>query len=312
MRHSIIFIGIICLALSICGCACCSNLPGVSSGDLGGLASGSDTSMTVWNGTGAIAKQSYHEHMEHLNAGQTINIELETNNSQVDFMIMNTSTFGKYWPNIGWTDNKEGKWTNYYEQYNTMGGSYTFTAPEDGFYCFVIDNSREPWWVTDSAQPTKDVWAQINITKAPAGMSMGIATQNPTNAPTLTATPKASASATITPTTGVSATPTAIPSGSTFAGTWDTDYGAMTITMNGNVANGTYYENDGKISGTVSGKILTGTWSESPSWMPPNDAGDVYFTLSDDGHTFAGKWRYGHSDDPQAEWDGEWTGTRTL
>jgi hypothetical protein len=309
MRHSIVFIGVICLALFLCGCASCSNLTGGASG---GLASGSDTSMTIWNGTGVIGKQSYLEHMERLNAGQTVIIELKTNNTRIDFMVMNVSTFGKYMPNIAWTDNKEGEWTNYYEQYNTMGGSFTFTAPENGYYYFVLDNSREPWWVTDSAQPTKAVWVQLNITKAPAGMPTGVATQNPTNAPTLTATPKATASATATiaPTTMVSVTATNIPSGPTFAGTWDTDYGAMTITMNGNAVNGIYY-GDGKVSGTVTGNTLTGTWSQSPTWLPPDDAGDCTFTLSGDGNSFTGKWRYGHSDDPQAAWDGEWTGTRT-
>jgi hypothetical protein len=103
--------------------------------------------------------------MEYLSAGQTLDIELRTNDSRVDFMIMDASAFGKYWPNIGWTDNKEGSWKNYYEQFNTAGGSFTFMAPKDDLYYFVVDNSKEPWWSADSAEPTKNVWAQINITK---------------------------------------------------------------------------------------------------------------------------------------------------
>jgi hypothetical protein len=86
----------------------------------------------------------------------------------------------------------------------------------------------------------------------------------------------------------------------------------MTMTMIGNMVNGTYYEGDGTISGTVTGNTLTGTWTETPTRLPPDDAGDFVFTLSQDGHTFTGKWRYGHSIDPLAEWDGSWDGTRTV
>lgn len=86
----------------------------------------------------------------------------------------------------------------------------------------------------------------------------------------------------------------------------------MSLTMNGNMVSGTYSEQDGMISGTVTGKTLTGTWTEPPTRLPPDDAGDVVLSLSDDGHTFTGKWRYGYSVDPMAEWDGSWDGTRTV
>jgi len=47
-------------------------------------------------------------------------------------------------------------------------------------------------------------------------------------------------------------------------------------------------------------------WSEAPSYQPPNDGGDVEFTLSPDGSSFAGKWRHGSSGD----WNTDWNGTR--
>ena len=91
---------------------------------------------------------------------------------------------------------------------------------------------------------------------------------------------------------------------SEWTGTWDSSqWGEMKLTQNGSSVTGTYTWDEGKIEGTVSGSTLRGTWSESPSYAPPDNAGDFEFTLSSDGNSFSGKWRYGSDGD----WDGDWT-----
>jgi len=91
-----------------------------------------------------------------------------------------------------------------------------------------------------------------------------------------------------------------------WAGTWETNYGIMHLSQTGSQVTGTYEHDNGKIEGNVSGSTLTGTWSESPSYAPPDDAGDVELTMSPDLSSFTGQWRYGFSGD----WDGPWSGAR--
>jgi hypothetical protein len=79
----------------------------------------------------------------------------------------------------------------------------------------------------------------------------------------------------------------------------------MELTQSDGTVTGTYEVNQGKIEGTVQGNKLIGTWSEPPSYAPPDEAGDIEFTLSSDGNSFSGRFRYGSSGD----W-GVWNGTR--
>ena len=90
-----------------------------------------------------------------------------------------------------------------------------------------------------------------------------------------------------------------------WSGTWSTTYGMMHLTQIGNQVTGTYEHSNGHIVGTVSGNVLTGTWSEGPTYMPPDNAGDFQFTISSDGKTFSGGWRYGSS----GSWTMNWNGT---
>ena len=90
-----------------------------------------------------------------------------------------------------------------------------------------------------------------------------------------------------------------------WTGTWDTNWGTMVLSQSGNQVAGTYAYDTGQIVGTVSGNILTGIWSEEPTYSPPDDAGDVVLTISSDGQTFSGQWRY----DSSGSWYG-WSGTR--
>ncbi|HPL52519.1 MAG TPA: copper amine oxidase N-terminal domain-containing protein [Bacillota bacterium] len=88
-----------------------------------------------------------------------------------------------------------------------------------------------------------------------------------------------------------------------WAGEWDTNWGNTVLTQNGSTVTGTYTHDKGKINGTVYGNVIKGTWSESPSYSPPGDAGDMELTMSADGKSFTGKWRYG-SEGSWGNWDG--------
>jgi hypothetical protein len=90
-----------------------------------------------------------------------------------------------------------------------------------------------------------------------------------------------------------------------WSGTWDTNWGTMVLSQSGGQVSGTYTWDSGHIVGTVSGNVLTGTWSEAPSYSQPDDAGDVQLTISPDGQTLSGQWRY----DSSGSWYG-WSGTR--
>ena len=96
-----------------------------------------------------------------------------------------------------------------------------------------------------------------------------------------------------------------------WAGEWDSNWGKMLITQNGASVTGTYTHDSGKINGTISGNVFTGTWSESPSYSPPSDAGDMELTMSADGKSFTGRWRYG-SEGSWSNWDGSMRITEVI
>ena len=106
-------------------------------------------------------------------------------------------------------------------------------------------------------------------------------------------------------------TTTGQPDLCTFTGTWDTNFGIMTLIQSGSQVTGTYESDDGQFIGTVAGNTVRGTWSEAPSYAPPNDIGDAEFILSSDCSTFTGNWRYGNTGSwgPAASWSGSWSGT---
>jgi hypothetical protein len=98
--------------------------------------------------------------------------------------------------------------------------------------------------------------------------------------------------------------PTTSGSGYTWAGSWNTDYGAMNLTQSGNSVTGTFGNCNGTatISGQVSGFVLDGTWTQ-----PCNSkTGRIHFVMNSDGRSFAGAWSYGNSTPTSS-----WNGTRT-
>ena len=109
-------------------------------------------------------------------------------------------------------------------------------------------------------------------------------------------------------------TAAAIPSSSagplanTWAGTWSTNFGKMTLRQTGNTVEGNYTHRQGHLLGTVSGRVLRGKWDHAPTRVGPGDAGDFEFTLSVDGKSWTGRWRYAS---PGAAWGTDWRGTCT-
>jgi len=80
----------------------------------------------------------------------------------------------------------------------------------------------------------------------------------------------------------------------------------MTLDQSGSSLSGTYEHDSGRISGTISGNVMRGTWSEAPTYAPPNDAGEVELTISADGKSMNGRWRY----DSSGTWyENDWKGT---
>lgn len=91
------------------------------------------------------------------------------------------------------------------------------------------------------------------------------------------------------------------PKAPTFAGTWDTTFGPMTLTEKDGKVSGHYQFGNqrSEISGTVKDRKLTFTYKE------PVASGSGEFELAADGQSFAGTWK---QDDGRQS--GRWTGTR--
>ena len=105
---------------------------------------------------------------------------------------------------------------------------------------------------------------------------------------------------------GSSAEGTQFQSQGIWTGTWETEqWGTMQLVQEGNRVTGEYDWDGGKIDGMINGNMLTDTWSEEPSYKPPDDAGDFKFSLSEDGTSFTGQWRYGSTGDWQGSWNGK-------
>jgi hypothetical protein len=90
------------------------------------------------------------------------------------------------------------------------------------------------------------------------------------------------------------------PGSVNFSGTYQTDFGKMTLIQNGNQVTGSYEYNSGRISGAIDNGILYFTWMESGG----TSSGTGYFQLSADGKKFTGKWRYGTSGAYTDNWNG--------
>jgi hypothetical protein len=98
-------------------------------------------------------------------------------------------------------------------------------------------------------------------------------------------------------------------------GSFATNFGAMSLVAEGDRVTGGYDYCDGQIEGTVDGHRLTGEWTEDPQACAPDErrgpqtetSGTFDFTLSADGSSFNGNWRYasGREDPDGDDWNGE-------
>jgi hypothetical protein len=100
-----------------------------------------------------------------------------------------------------------------------------------------------------------------------------------------------------------------------WTGDYDTNWGTMHLEQSGNTVTGTYAYQEGRIEGTLSPDsqyVLLGRWMETPSFAPPSDAGDIYFSMDRHHTSFTGYWRYGYTGDYSitGDWDGSWSGDR--
>src|SRR3954451_17653461 len=85
----------------------------------------------------------------------------------------------------------------------------------------------------------------------------------------------------------LAAAPAGAGAANTFAGTWDSDFGPLTLDAGGS---GSYQgSNPGTVTGHVTGNVDKGTWQQPGN--PPRQ-GTFEFTLASDGRSFSGVWAY--------------------
>jgi hypothetical protein len=106
---------------------------------------------------------------------------------------------------------------------------------------------------------------------------------------------------------GLLIAPRVVDAAMPWAGRWQTNLGVMELGQDGSRVYGGYETDQGQIGGTAKGQTLTGTWVQAPSFQMPEDGGAFKLTMSDDGQSFTGRWRYGTS----GAWEkSKWSGQR--
>jgi len=85
-----------------------------------------------------------------------------------------------------------------------------------------------------------------------------------------------------------------------FTGTWQTNWGPVTLSQTQNNVTGTYTGGfSGDVEGKVDGKRLNFTWTQTNG-----EWGRGYFELANDGRSFKGRWGGGNSNNNGGSWDG--------
>jgi hypothetical protein len=102
-----------------------------------------------------------------------------------------------------------------------------------------------------------------------------------------------------------------------FSGSYETQWGLLTMTQDGDMISGTYQNTVDGSNGVLSGRTIENGNKLECSWTETrvtnagdmaNVSGMVYFTLSDDGKTLNGQWKY--SNTAANTFDGTWNGTK--
>jgi hypothetical protein len=101
-----------------------------------------------------------------------------------------------------------------------------------------------------------------------------------------------------------------------WTGRFDSSFGDLSFEAKGNKVTGNYDFCGGQLRGTADGNRLVGNWRENPDECEPGEnrspaapvTGSFDFTLSSDGSSFTGTWRYSNGEkDPSGD---TWEGTR--
>ena len=92
------------------------------------------------------------------------------------------------------------------------------------------------------------------------------------------------------------------------SGTWDTDFGRMTLEVDGLAVRGSYERGNGRLSGIYDprGSAISGFWMEEPTHASPANFGPMVMLLASDGQSFQGQWGHGATD-----LSNEWQGRRS-
>ena len=101
-----------------------------------------------------------------------------------------------------------------------------------------------------------------------------------------------------------------------WTGTFDSTFGELTFTADGNEVTGTYEHCDGQLTGTADGLALDGEWEENPEACPAGEqsapeekySGTFEFSIAADGQSFTGTWTY--ADGSKDAGGDTWEGTR--
>jgi opacity protein-like surface antigen len=91
----------------------------------------------------------------------------------------------------------------------------------------------------------------------------------------------------------------AVHADASFTGTWDTNYGPLTMVQKGRKVTGSYCDGTANLQGKVEGHRLNLNYQE------PHEGGEACFDLAGDGNSFIGRYRTAGSN----QWV-EWSGTR--
>lgn len=187
---------------------------------------------------------------------------------------------------------------------NTLGPSLSVV--------YVYQKVPDAPTVTGTTAPQTTVATTTTVPPATTASSTVVvastsaATSRPTNAPSTVTTTRS------TPATTAATTTSGGGGSCSWAGTWDTNFGQMTLSEATGFVTGTYAFDDGTINGAVSGNQLTGSWAEQPSYKPPNDSGGFALTISGDCNSFTGTWGYGSASTGGGIWQGTRSGTRST
>jgi hypothetical protein len=98
---------------------------------------------------------------------------------------------------------------------------------------------------------------------------------------------------------GAAVRPAAAAPLASFAGQWDSNYGGMTINVQGTQLSGTYANPPGRIEGTVQGLVFGGQWIQA------DRRGRLRLELAPGGRSFTGTWT-----ELDGRGGGAWTGNR--